>query len=60
MLRSPLVDLSSFYGTRPRQEVPGNRGGQFCMSAQIIAGGLPYENLIPVSGYFLPGTSSTS
>jgi len=44
--------------TRPRQEVPGNRGGQFCMSAQIIAGGLPYENLIPVSGYFLPGTSS--
>jgi len=30
------------------------------LSAQIIAGGLSYKykNLIPVSGYFLPGTSS--
>jgi len=27
------------------------------MSAQIIAGGLLYKNIIPVSGYFLPGTS---
>jgi len=29
------------------------------MSAQIIAGGLLYKSLIPVSGYFLPGTSRT-
>jgi len=30
------------------------------MRAQIIAGGLSYKNLIPVSGYFLPGTSKLS
>ena len=49
---SCLVD-----GTCPRQEVPANRGGSFCMSARTRTDILPYIFLIPVCGYFLPGTS---
>jgi len=55
-----MHDIYSSRCTRPRQEVPGNKGGPFCMGAQIIAGVLPYKNLIPVSEYFLPGTSKIS
>jgi len=43
----------------PGKKYPERGGGQFCMGARITAGVLPYKNLIPVSGYFLPGTSSS-
>jgi len=44
--------------TRPPQEVPGNRGGIFCMGAQTRTDILPYMSLIPVFGYFMRGTST--
>jgi len=52
MLRNNVHIMMQGNNTRLRQEIPGNRGGQFCMSAQIIAGGLLYKNLI-----LFPGTS---
>jgi len=53
-----LVQRVGMYSSQARST--RKQGGQFCLSAQIIAGGLSYKykNLIPVSGYFLPGTSS--
>ena len=48
---------ATHYGTCPRQEVPANRGGLFCMSAQTRTDVLPYIFLILVCGYLLPGTS---
>jgi len=43
-------------GTCPRQEVSGNTSGEFVIRTDF----LPYILRIPVSGYFLPGTSMSS
>ena len=41
------------HATCPRQEVSGNTSSEFVIGTDF----LPYILRIPVSGYFLPGTS---
>ena len=58
-IRWALFVLLQHGRTRPPKEVPENRGGIFCMGAQICTDILPYISITPVFGYFFRGTSSS-